>query len=388
MKRTSELRALPPGILSVVLRAAARREGWFSGCRGGALAPLPRATSTTVTASSETRMMRTNRLWVSAAVAMLVAVVTILAVAQRPAGAAFPGTAGAIAFTSVHCITNSSGGSDCTSQIFRMNADGFAPDLLTPNTPAANHEPAWSADGEKIAFANDPSFDPGDTNGDVYVMNSDGTNQPINLTKNTPTSYEGGPAWFPVGHNTIVFHSNRSGDADLYKLSFDVFGNTTLLTPLTTNPQNDFSPAVSPDGRKIAFVSNRDGDYEIYVMKAAPESATNRPIKLTKNTTSADIDPDWSPDGRRIVFTSNRDGDFDVYVMNSDGSVQKNLTRNTHSDVSPVFSPDAKKIAFESNRSGDHHIWRMRADGTRPVRITDDNGMSLGNSHPDWQPLP
>jgi Tol biopolymer transport system component len=335
--------------------------------------------------SSKTQTVRANHLWVSAA--MLVAVVVILVSAKRPAEAAFPGTSGAIAFTGLHCIPNSGGGSDCTTQVYRMNADGFGPDLLTPNTPAANYAPTWSADGEKIAFTNDPSFDPGDTNNDVYVMNADGTNQPINLTNNTSTSYDGSPAWFPGGHNTIAFQSNRSGDWDLYKLSFDVFGNTTMLTPLTTNPQNDFGPAVSPDGKKIAFASNRDGDAEIYVMKAAPESATNKPIKLTKNSFS-DGSPDWSPNGRRIVFESNRDSDQEIFIMNADGTLQKNLTKNTDYDTSPVFSPDGKKIAFVSNRNVDQDIWRMRVDGTNPVNITDDNGTSFSNALPDWQPLP
>ena len=98
-------------------------------------------------------------------------------------------------------------------------------------------------------------------------------------------------------------------------------------------------------------------------------------------------------DGEKIASTNDSsfdpaDTNGDIYVMNSDGSVQKNLTRNTHRDGSPAFSPDANKIAFESNRSGNQHIWRMMADGTRPVDITDDNGMSFGNAQPDWQHLP
>ena len=76
----------------------------------------------------------------------------------------------------------------------------------------------------------------------------------------------------------------------------------------------------------MAFASNRDWDFEIYVMKAnTPESATNRPVKLTKNSVQ-DLSPDWSPDGARIVFERNNSIVEQVYLMKADGTRQKQLS--------------------------------------------------------------
>ena len=89
----------------------------------------------------------------------------------------------------------------------------------------------------------------------------------------------------------------------------------------------------SPDGKQIAFVSNRDGSGEIYVM----EADRTQQRQLT-HTSSFNIDPAWSPDGRRIVFSSARDGNPEIYVMNSDGSDQRRLTRDANRDENPVRS--------------------------------------------------
>ena len=160
-------------------------------------------------------------------------------------------------------------------------------------------------------------------------------------------------------------------------------------------------PAVSPDGTKIAFASNRDGDYEIYVMKAnTPEGPTNVPRKLTNNTNTSNPDmkrdwnPDWSPNGKQIVFESSREKtptnrfDDEIFVMKADGTGQKNLTNNIgFSDIDPVFSPDGRKIAFErSNPTGSFRdIFRMRADGTRKVNLTESFSVE---ANPSWQPTP
>ena len=95
--------------------------------------------------------------------------------------------------------------------------------------------------------------------------------------------------------------------------------------------------AWSPDSRKIAFVSRRDGNREVYVVHADGSGKRN----LTRNP-AADFAPIWSPDGRTIAFESDRDRDAEIYVMNADGSGQRNLTRNPAPDRAPVWSPGGK----------------------------------------------
>jgi Tol biopolymer transport system component len=115
---------------------------------------------------------------------------------------------------------------------------------------------------------------------------------------------------------------------------------------------------------RIAFVSNRDGNWDIYVMNADGSQKRN----LT-NHPSFDSYPSWSPDGTKLVFYSDRDGDREVYVMNADGSNQTRLTNDAAADHSPAWSPDGSRIAFVSDRSGRTNVWIMDADGSNPVNL-------------------
>src|SRR3972149_3275713 len=96
---------------------------------------------------------------------------------------------------------------------------------------------------------------------------------------------------------------------------------------------------------KIAFVSIRDGNYEIYAMNADGSGQT----RLTNNA-ATEYGPAWSPDGTKIAFWSDRDGNWEVYAMNADGSGQTRLTNNSAWDAAPAWSPDGTKIAFYSSR--------------------------------------
>lgn len=305
--------------------------------------------------------------------AMILVVTLLVLVAALPAGAAFPGSAGDVAFHTTR---------DGSFQIYRMGADGFAPTKLS-DTAGSNQRPAWSSDGRKIAFVNIQA------NAEIYMMDHDGQNE-VALTNDPATDVA--PAWFPSNGtvNRIAFQSFRDENTDIYSMTFDDSGNVTDTVRLTKHAAGDSQPAVSPDGKMLAFASNRGGDSEIYVMKAnVPEGPTNRPIRLTDNLTS-DTQPDWSPNGKKIVFQSNRTGNDEVFVMNADGTRQKNLSRNPAEDGDPIFSPDGKRIAFFSSRpigpvTGDAEVWRMRADGTNPVQLTDDPALDAA---PVWQPIP
>jgi TolB protein len=142
---------------------------------------------------------------------------------------------------------------------------------------------------------------------------------------------------------------------------------------------SEANPAWPRDGRRIAFSSFRDGNWEIYAMDEDGQNAQ----RLTRSPSDLDRNPSWSPDGTRIAYSSQRDANADIYVMNADGSNSVRLTDNPSNDTDPAWSPDGTRIAFTSNRESSPAIWVMNADGTGASRLTSNN---LGDSQPSWSP--
>ena len=173
------------------------------------------------------------------------------------------------------------------------------------------------------------------------------------------------PDWSPDG-TKIAFTSDRDGDREIYVIDKDGSNPTRL----TNNSARDEHPAWSPDGTKIAFRSTRDGNGEIYVMDRDGSYPTN-----VTNSGASDRAPAWSPDGRKIAFES----DNEIYVMDKDGSSPTRLTNNNAQDEYPAWSPDGTRIAFASTRDGNVEIYVMNADGSNPVNLTN-------HSRADWTP--
>ena len=137
-----------------------------------------------------------------------------------------------------------------------------------------------------------------------------------------------------------------------------VGGETGALRRLTDDPAADWSPSFSPDGRHLAFMSERDGNQEIYVMGFDGSN----PTRLTHHL-AGDFSPSFSPNGRHIAFVSYRDGNFEIYVMGSDGSNPTRLTHHPADDGSPSFSPDGRHIVFGSDRDGEIYVMEFREEG-------------------------
>lgn len=136
--------------------------------------------------------------------------------------------------------------------------------------------------------------------------------------------------------------------------------------------------AVGDPAGRIAFTSDRDGDYELYTMARDGSGV----VQLTNNPAN-DSAPAWSPDGKRLAFYSDRDGNGEIYVMNADGTGQVRLTSNAAADLEPSWSPGGDRIAFRTYRDGNSELYHMAADGTDLVRITNDPAMDY---HLDWSP--
>ena len=273
---------------------------------------------------------------------------------------------------------------DGNPEIYVMDVDGKNQRRLT-NHPDNDLSPSWSPDGKRIVFFSNRDGHVHVIHGlpayEIYVMDADGGN-PQNLTNNPFDDRN--PSWAPDGKR-IVFQSNRDKDNpqnyEIYVMDADG-GNQQNLTE---NPNEDQYPSWSPDGKRIVFSSAREGHFigefgitdEIYVMDVDGGNQQ----RLTENRQN-DWFPSWSPDGKRIAFSSDRKGEFEnfeIYVMDVDGGNQQRLTENRVYDEWPSWSPDGKRIAFYSCRDGNAEIYVMDADGGNPQNLTN-------NRHDDASP--
>jgi len=231
--------------------------------------------------------------------------------------------------------------------------------------PAQDYWPAWSPDGQRVAFASDR-----DDNFEIYVVDADGAN-PVNLTNHL--GYDNVPSWSPDG-TRIVFGSSRNGNGEIWVTNAD----GTDPVNLTNHPAYEGYPDWSPDGARISFYSCRDDNCDIYSMNADGSD----PVRLTEHRKD-DAYPSWSPDGQRIAFFSTRDANLEIYVIDADGSNPVNLTEHYGSDMAASWSPDGSRIAFRSLRDGHREVYVMAADGTDLVNLTNH---PAEDSCPAWSP--
>lgn len=179
------------------------------------------------------------------------------------------------------------------------------------------------------------------------------------------------------GGNLIAFVSNRNGNTDIYEV--DV--NTYVESRLTSGPEDKSWPMWSPDGKVIAYALRAGYNNEIYTMFA---NGTNQK-RLTQSQLNGDYPPIWSPDGKHISFFSVRDGSWSLYKMNADGTSQTRLTGNTVFESFPSWSPDGGKIAYTFWRATVYQpdIYTINADGSNTTQLTQNDASDI---NPAWSP--
>ena len=221
--------------------------------------------------------------------------------------------------------------------------------------PTPTSQPILNSD--QIAF---------DYSGEIFVMDADGANV-RQLTDNDHS--DGGPAWSPDGEQ-LAFHSSRNGDFEIFIMNAD---GRYLRRITTSDGWADMDPAWSPDGKQIAFsccTFDRDGDDEIFVMDV---DGTN--IRQLTNTPDRDnYRPKWSPDGKLITFDGFSSVHASVFVIDADGSNETLLSPGE----SPSWSPNGEQIVFHSEidpntlDGGDpsgYKIFVIDADGSNATQL-------------------
>lgn len=241
------------------------------------------------------------------------------------------------------------------SDIFLTNADGTnVIDLV--DAAGDDQSPAWAPDGSRLAYVclhqPDGSLAPPAR---ICVRNADGTGFAV-LSQTLGEDVS--PTWSHDG-SQIAFTSTAPGSQSMIMI---MNADGTNRFPMNVSMAGADNPDWSPDNRSIVFNMLNS----IWVFNRFTQTG----LRLTNNT--SDWRPRYSPDGTRIVFQSNRDGNAEIYVMNSDGSSQTRLTNNPAFDSNPAWSSDGAGILFTSTRDDPMHpaLYLMNADGSNLTRVT------------------
>src|SRR5829696_10202491 len=307
---------------------------------------------------------------IAAALAMA-CLVALLALSQK-AEATFPGKNGRIAFEGYR--DTGTGGS--SAEIITVSPDGTGMKQLTSSSGSGN--PTFSPNGEKIVYAAD---DGAGTRG-IYVMSRSGNAKKALTASNNLPEY--GPTWSPDGTKIAFISQERvstpEGQSDWQVDVWVMNADGSEQKKLTDDSNHEGAPTWSPDGTKIAFVDGPD----IWTVKPDGSGRHN----LTNTPNSYEEDPDFSPDGKKIAFASKGnyknphnetpqlDGGELIIVTDSLNMIEENC----------VWSPSGTAIAYRKDLPENPEIFKKNADGSgRSKNVSDDPKY---NSSPDWGPKP
>lgn len=271
-----------------------------------------------------------------------------------------------IAQTQIAYVSNKTG----NKEIWVMDYDGANQhELSTLKSIALT--PRWSPDATRIAFTCYVPFR-GITSAQICIYSTE-SNHLISFPRYRGTNSS--PAWSPDG-SELAFMSSQGGDPEIYVS--DVNGGH--LHRVTFAAGVNTSPTWNPKtGKQIVFVSDRAGTPVLYLS----DSDGSNVQKIDLPDMGYVIDPSWSPNGQLVAFSWRRpSGNYDIYVMDIVSHQLVELTRDAGRNERPSWAPDGRHLVFESTRTGTRQIWSMLADGSQPRQLT----YQGQNESPNWSP--
>ena len=283
---------------------------------------------------------------------------------------------------------------DGEADIYSMTSEGFAMKNLTHDKTIglrADSEPAWSPDGQWVAFQRAGIKAPGTR---LFVVRADGSDLHALAPSSNIAASDLHPNWSPDGL-TIVFSSDRTGNFELYLAA--VKGGPTIRLTFTQLGVDNLEPAWSPDGTTIAFVR-----HEWNVWPAIPSYPTDSIYTLRLDSTithqvyrvtypgmaQSDCQPTWSGDSSQIAFESNRNGTEDIFVVSRKGGALRQVTPPKSNEFHPSWASLGSQIAFVSDRTGATEIYTLTvptADGTARPEMTQLTFDKAPKAHPAWE---
>jgi Tol biopolymer transport system component len=232
------------------------------------------------------------------------------------------------------------------AQVYIVNPDGTGLARL-----GRGENPSWSPDHATIVF---------ELNNTLFIMNADGTS----ARALTGVSGDRSASFTPDGKQVVFAHVNAKGQSDLFTVNADGTNRQPLVK---TANISETAPRVSPDGTKLAYVSERRGETDIVVM----DMTTGRRAVVVADP-NPQLFPTWSPDSKRLAFTTSSGNAADcIAIADADGGNRKNFPSGVAGCASPSWSPDGTEIAFTSVSPGLTSVFRGKADvAVTPTRVT------------------
>ncbi len=253
-----------------------------------------------------------------------------------------------------------------SKEIFVCDYDGANPRTVTANG-GLNKFPEWSPDNSRLAFVTKL---PAASRWEIWLQELKGGRDVLPTT----SSYASSPALSPDGRRVAFSaRTDEAIDSDIYVMGTDGSGRRNL----TNHSGIDTAPTWNPSGQQIAFISDRSGGPQVWVMDADGSNVR----RLVTEGGHCDS-PDWSPDGRMVTYSWQAPGQWkhDVYIVEVATGKIFQITVGGASNESPHWSPDGRHIVFQSTRSGSKQIFVMNADGKNVRQVT-----AYGiNESPSW----